>query len=114
MLHSVARTAAVLGRMGPRVRSSDTLGSAISSIGAWRLGLQAAAISCGSSLTTTSTKLCNHEITLAMARCAQRPDFVLPIRRTSKPMPEGYGHIQHVDAAEDPKFIDPVLARVTA
>jgi hypothetical protein len=56
---------------------------------------------------------CIHEITLAMARCAQRPGFVLPIRRTSKPVPEGYGHIQHVDVAQDPKFIEQVLARVT-
>jgi hypothetical protein len=27
--------------------------------------------------------------------------------------PEGYGHIQHVDMAQDPKFIEQILARVT-
>lgn len=56
---------------------------------------------------------CLHEMTLALARCAQRPDFVLPVLRTRKPVPEGYDHIQHVDAA-DPKFMDQVLARVAA
>jgi hypothetical protein len=53
---------------------------------------------------------CQHEMTLALARSVKKPDFILPLRRTSKPVPPGYDHIQHVDVAAQPDFIKNVLS----
>lgn len=56
---------------------------------------------------------CLHEMTLALARSAQKADFILPLLRTSKPIPAGYEHIQYIDARQ-PGFIDEIVARCTA
>jgi hypothetical protein len=54
---------------------------------------------------------CLHELTLALARSAQKPDFVLPLLRTSNPVPPGFDHIQHIDVRQKPDFIEELLAR---
>jgi TIR domain len=53
---------------------------------------------------------CMHEMTLALARSAQKANFILPLRRTQKPVPAGYEHIQHVDVGARPDFIDEIIA----
>lgn len=45
-----------------------------------------------------SRAFCLHEMTLALARSAQKPDFILPLLRTDTPIPAGYEHIQYIDA----------------
>jgi hypothetical protein len=54
---------------------------------------------------------CVHELTLALARCARKPDFILPLARTTDPVPPGYDHIQHIDVSKTPDFIAQILAR---
>jgi len=53
---------------------------------------------------------CVHELTLALARSAQKAQFILPLLRTAKPIPPGYDHIQHIDVATQPQFIEEVVA----
>lgn len=53
---------------------------------------------------------CLHEMTLALARSAQKPEFILPLLRTDKPVPAGYEHIQYIDARAG-AFIERLIER---
>jgi hypothetical protein len=53
---------------------------------------------------------CVHELTLALARSAQKAQFILPLLRTAKPVPPGYDHIQHIVVTAQPQFIEEVVA----
>jgi hypothetical protein len=53
---------------------------------------------------------CLREMTLALARGAQKPDFILPLLRTARPIPAGHEHIQYIDRARE-DFIGRLVAR---